>query len=127
MPPHLVPDRLGLSLHAHHAVDDQHRPIEHAQGALDLDREVDVAGCVDQIERVVPPRNPGGGRADRDPALALGRHPVECAGALLHLAQRALHAAQIQHALRKRGFARIDVRGDAQIAQLRSVHGRREC
>ena len=37
------------------AAEDDHRAVEHAQAALDLDGEVDVAGRVDQVDLVVAP------------------------------------------------------------------------
>ena len=39
----LAPDRLGLRLDAGDGIEDDHATVEHAQRALDLDREVDVA------------------------------------------------------------------------------------
>src|SRR4026208_2301197 len=42
---------------------------EHAQRALDLGREVDVAGGVDDVDPVVLPEAGGRGRGDRDPPL----------------------------------------------------------
>ena len=43
------------------ASEDRHRAVEHAQAALDLDREVDVAGRVDDVDPVLAPE--AGGRA----------------------------------------------------------------
>ena len=51
----LAPDRLGLRLHAVLAVEHGDGAVEHAQGALDLDGEVDVAGGVDDVDLVVLP------------------------------------------------------------------------
>src|SRR5690606_10113678 len=51
----LAPHRLRLRLHALLAVEDGDGAVEHAQGALDLDREVDVAGRVDDVDLVVLP------------------------------------------------------------------------
>ena len=48
----LAPDRLGLRLDAVAAVEHRDRAVEHAQRALDLDREVDVAGRVDDVDAV---------------------------------------------------------------------------
>src|SRR5690606_42040666 len=48
-------DLLRLRLHALLAVEDGDGAVEHAQGALDLDREVDVAGRVDDVDLVVLP------------------------------------------------------------------------
>ena len=46
----LAPDGFGLRLHALVAVEHHHRAVEHAQGALHLDGEIDVAGRVDDVE-----------------------------------------------------------------------------
>ena len=48
----LAPDGLGLRLDAGDAVEHGDRAVEHAQAALDLDREVDVAGRVDDVDPV---------------------------------------------------------------------------
>jgi hypothetical protein len=53
---------LGLRLDARDAVEHRDRAIEHAQRALDLDREVDVARRVDDVDPVVVPEAGGGGR-----------------------------------------------------------------
>ena len=57
----LAPDRLGLGLHAGDRVEHRHRAVEHAQRALHLDREVDVAGGVDDVDPAVAPLAGGGG------------------------------------------------------------------
>jgi hypothetical protein len=48
----LAPDRLGLGLDAGDGVEHRDRAVEHAQRALDLDGEVDVAGRVDDVDPV---------------------------------------------------------------------------
>ena len=50
---HLPPHRLGLRLHAGDRAEQRHRAVEHAQRALDLDGEVDVAGRVDDVDAVL--------------------------------------------------------------------------
>src|SRR5664279_4102399 len=67
----LPPHRLGLGLHAGHGVEDRHRAIEHPQGPLHLDREVDVSGGVDDVDQRVVPDAGGGRRGDGDAALLL--------------------------------------------------------
>ena len=52
----LAPDRLALRLDAVAAVEHRDRAVEHAQAALDLDREVDVAGRVDDVDAVADAR-----------------------------------------------------------------------
>jgi hypothetical protein len=50
---HLPPDRLGLRLHARDGAEHGAGRIEHAQAALDFDREVDVPRGVDDVEAVL--------------------------------------------------------------------------
>ena len=50
---HLAPDRLGLGLDAADRAEHAHRAVEHAQRALHLDREVDMAGRVDDVDLVL--------------------------------------------------------------------------
>jgi hypothetical protein len=119
----LAPDGLGLRLHAadravHHA-----RAVEHAHAALDLDREVDVPGGVDDVDAVLGegqvhalPEAGGGRRRDRDAALLLLLHPVHRGGAVVHLTDLVVHAGVEQDALGGGGLAGIDVRGDADVA-----------
>ena len=51
----LAPDGLGLRLDAGDGVEQRDGAVEHAQRALDLDREVDVARRVDDVDPVVAP------------------------------------------------------------------------
>ena len=51
----LAPDRLGLRLDAGDRIEDGDRAVEHAQAALDLDREVHVPGRVDDVDPVAAP------------------------------------------------------------------------
>ena len=53
----LAPDGLGLRLDALVAVEHADGAVEHAQRALDLDREIDVAGRVDDVEALVAARS----------------------------------------------------------------------
>ena len=53
----LAPDGLGLGLDAGDGVEHDDAAVEDAQAALDLGREVDVAGGVDDVD--------GGGRSTR--------------------------------------------------------------
>jgi hypothetical protein len=73
---HLAVDGVGLALHAADGAEHKHRAVEHAQGALDLDREVDVPGRVDDVDLVLLPPCEGRCRLDRDALLALQVHAV---------------------------------------------------
>ena len=48
----LAPDRLALRLDAVAAVEHGDRAVEDAQRSLDLDREIDVAGSIDDVDAV---------------------------------------------------------------------------
>jgi hypothetical protein len=105
----LAPDGLGLRLDARHAVEHAHGPVEHAQRALDLGREVHVAGSVDQVDGVLAPLAARGRRRDRDPALALLREVVHDRLSLVDLADLAQAAGVEEHTLAHRGLSRVDV------------------
>src|SRR5918994_4137058 len=79
----LSPHLLGLRLDPRDAVEHGDRTVQHAQRPLDLDGEVDVAGCVDDVDRVAVPLTGGRGRRDRDAALLLLLHPVHRGRALV--------------------------------------------
>src|SRR6185295_3245206 len=89
--------------------------VEHAQRTLDLDREVDVPGRVDQVDLVVLPVDGGGGGGDRDAALALLLHPVELRLAVVDLADLVDASRVEQETLADRGLAGVDVSDDADV------------
>ena len=112
----LAPHRLGLRLDALVRIEDAHRPVEHPQAALDLDREVDMAGRVDDVQALVVPEGGGGSRGDGDPPLLFLLHPVHGGGAIMNLADFVALARIIEDALRGRGLSGIDMGHDAEIA-----------
>ena len=114
----LAPHRLRLRLDAGDGVEDRDRAVEDAQRALDLDREVDVAGRVDDVDPVVLPLAGGRGGGDRDPALLLLLHPVHDGGALVDLAHLVRAAGVVEDALRRRRLTGVDVRHDPDVAGL---------
>ena len=73
---HLPVDGDRLGLHPAHGAEHQDRPVQHAEAALDLDGEIDVAGGVDEVDRRIVPRDRGGGAGDGDAALLLQVHVV---------------------------------------------------
>jgi hypothetical protein len=56
----LRPNRFGLRLDTGDGVDDRDRPVQHPQRALDFNREIDVAGGIDQVDPMVAPVARGG-------------------------------------------------------------------
>ena len=117
----LSPDLLGLGLDALLAVENGDRAIEHAQAALHLDGEVNVSRGVDDVDLVVIPEARGGGGGDGDTPLLLLLHPVHGGGAVVHLTDLVAHTGVVEDALGSRRLAGIDVRHDADIADLVEV------
>ena len=117
----LTPHRLRLRLNAGDAVEHGNRAVEHPQGTLDLDGEVDVAGRVDDVDLVVLPPTGRRGRRDRDAALLLLLHPVHRGAAVVDFTDLVVDAGVEQDALGRRRLAGIDVRHDADVADASQV------
>ena len=116
---HLAVDRDRLRLHPGHRAQHQHRAVQHPQRALDLDREVDVARGVDDVDVVALPLHIGRGRGDGDAALPLQLHVVHGrADAVLALdvVDRIDLLRVEEDPFRQRGLAGVDVGGDADIS-----------
>ena len=123
----LTPDGFGLRLNARVAVEQHHRAVEHGQRTLDLDREVHVAGGVDDVEAVLVvlrqiagidgalPEGGRGGGGDGDAAFLLLLHPVHRRGAIMHLADLVGLAGVEQDPLGRRGLARVDMGNDPEV------------
>ncbi len=118
----LPPHGLGLRLHAADRAEDCYGAVENAQAALHLDREIDVARRVDNVDAVLGqalihalPEAGRGGRRDRDAALLLLLHPVHDGRAIVNLTQPLGDPRVEQDALGGRRFAGIDVGHDADV------------
>ena len=111
----LAPDGLGLRLHALVAVEDADGAVKHPERALDFDREIDMAGRVDDVEALAVPICRGRGGSDRDASLLLLLHPIHCGGAVMDFAHLMRFAGVIENPLRRRRFARIDMGHDAEV------------
>src|SRR4051794_37156119 len=114
----LAPDGLGLRLDAGDRVEQRDRAVEHAQRALDLDGEVDVAGRVDDVDAVVVPLARRRRGRDGDAALLLLLHPVHRRGALVDLTDLVGATGVVEDALRRRRLTGVDVRHDPDVAGL---------
>ncbi len=125
----LAVDRDRLGLDAADRAEDEDGRVEDAQGPLDLDGEVDVAGRVDDVDRVVGPLDVGRGRGDGDAPLALEVHGVHGradAVLALDLVDLVDLLAVEEDTLRQRRLAGVDVGADADVAHAGDVgrHGK---
>ncbi len=116
VPVRLPPHRLALRLDPGDGVEHGDRPVEDAQGALDLVGEVDVPGGVDEVDAVAVPGTADGGGEDGDAAVAFLRVEVGDGGAVVHLAPLVGGARRIQDPLGDGGLAGVDVGEDAEVA-----------
>ncbi len=115
----LAPNSLGLRLHAFLAIEHCDCTVEDAQGALNLNREVNVArGGVNDVDLVLVPEASHGGRRDGDAAFLFLFHPVSRRSAVVRLADLVVHTRVEQDALGSGGLAGIDV---AMMPMLRTL------
>src|SRR5258708_33921812 len=116
----LAPDGFGLGLHAGDGVENADGAVENAQGALDLHREIHVAGRINNVDAVffvvAGPAGGGGGRGGGDGAAALLLHPVHGGRAFVHRTNLVGDTGIEQDALGRRGLSGVDVRHNPDIA-----------
>ena len=115
--------RLNTALRAEHA----DGAVQHAERTLHLDREVYVAGGVDDIDSMFQlaglrlvvflkcPMAGGCGRSDRDTALLLLLHPVHGRSAFVRITDFVVDTCVIQDSLGESRLAGIDVSHDTDI------------
>jgi len=114
----------GLRLDPLRGVHHQDRPLARRQRAGDFVGEVDVPRGVDEVELVLLPvtgrvPHPHRVELDRDAALALQVHRVE--DLLAHLALLE-GAGQLDQAVGQGGLPVVDVRDDAEVADVGLAH-----
>jgi len=111
----LTPHGLGLRLDSLVAVEDTDCAVEHAQRTLDLDREIDMAGGVDDVEPLALPEGRCRGRGDRNAALLLLLHPVHGGRAFMDFADLVRFARVIEYPLGCCCLARVDMGHDTEV------------
>ena len=117
------PVGLRLGLDAGNAVEHHDRAVEHAQRAVHLDGEVDVARGVDQVDLLVAPERGHRGALNRDAALLLllqvvgRRRRLQILG-IVDVDDRVLAPRVIQDALGRRRLPGVDVGDDADVADV---------
>ncbi len=82
----LSPHCLRLWLNTSHGIKYNHAAIKHPQRALHLGREIDVSGCVNDVNLMVTPKAGCGSSGDRNTTLPLLLHPIHGSGAVMDFA-----------------------------------------
>src|SRR5690606_22220049 len=115
------PNLLGLRLDTFLAVEDGDGTVEHTQRTLHLNSEVDVAGCVDDVDLVVVPEGGGSSRGNSDTPLLLLLHPVHRRRTLMGLTELVVDPGVEQDPLGGGGLTGVDVGHDADVSDLVEV------
>src|SRR5690606_8010317 len=112
----LTPYGFRLGLYTRGATEHNHGAVQHTQGTLNFNCEVNVAGGVDNVDAVflvlllgTLPEGGNGSGGNGDTALLLLSHPVSGTGTVMGLFLVMDHANVIQDHLRDCSLHRIDV------------------
>jgi hypothetical protein len=81
----LFPYSLRLGFNTRYTIQDHNSAIQHTDGSFDFDREIDVAGCIDEVETVVVPEEGDAGGGDGDASFAFGGEVVRDGRARVHV------------------------------------------
>ena len=118
----LSPNRLRLGLDPSHGTEHRNGAIEHTQRSLDLGGEINVPRRIDDVDTVLGsgplPMAGRGGRRNGDPPLLFLLHPIHRGGALVDLTDPVEPSRIVKHPFRRRRLTGVDVRHDADIAQV---------
>ena len=114
----LTPDGFGLRFNALVAVENDNGTVEHAQRTLDFNREVNVAGSIDDVQALLVPVSCRRSRRNGDATLLLLLHPIHRRGTFVHFADFVALAGIIKDALGGRGLAGVDMRHDTEVAVI---------
>ena len=114
----LSPDSLGLRLNTAFRAQNGDRTVQDTQGTLDLDREVHVAGGINDIDPVPLPETGGRGGGNGDTSLLLLHHPVHGRAAVVDLSQLVRLARVEQDPLGGCGLSGVDVRHDTDVSGI---------
>ena len=112
----LAPYGFGLGLNAALRTENGNGTIQHAQGTLNFNGEVDVARGVDDVDPVLFPEAGGSGGGDGDATLLLLLHPVHSGCAFVNLANLVRFARIEQDTLGCRGFTSVDMGHNANVS-----------
>ena len=114
----ITPVGFRLGFHAAGAAEDADAAIEHLQGTIDFDGEVNVSGGVNNIQAMPVPFTAGGRRLNGDAAFLFLFHEVGGCFTVMYFAGFVDLAGEFQDTLCGRRFSRINVREDTDISVL---------
>ena len=123
----LTPNGLRLGLNTFLAVEHSNSAVEDAQGALNLNGEVDVTGGVDDVDLVVLPEAGGCCGGNGNTSLLLLSHPVHSGSAVVGLTDLVVNTGVEQNALSGGGLTGVDVRHNTDVADLVKVGEHVKC
>ncbi len=112
----LTPHGFGLRLHARYGVENRDCAVQHTQAPLNFGGEIDVTGCIDNVDLNITPLAGGGGRGDGDAALLFLLHPIHNRRAFMHLANLMGAARVIEDTLGCGCLTGIDMGSDADVS-----------
>ena len=111
----LSPNRFGLRLNPRDCTEDANRSIQNPKGSLHLDREIDMARRVDDVDPMVLPEAGRRGSRDGDPALLFLLHPIHRRRAVVDLTDLVIDTRVVEDPLGRSRLAGIDVGHDADV------------
>ncbi|MCY1507148.1 hypothetical protein D9M68_414160 [compost metagenome] len=118
----LTPYGFGLRLNAGSAAEHHDSTVQHAQGALDFNGEVHVAGGIDDVYAVLVvlaartfPEGGDRSGSDGDTTLLLLHHPVGGSSAVVHLTHFVAETCVEQDPLRSGGLTGVYVGADTDV------------
>ena len=89
--------------------------------AFDFGGKIDVAGRVDDVDRILAPVDGDGGGVDRNALGAFERVEVRGRVPAVHIAKLVLGAAEVEDALGGRRLTGVHVGDDADVSQFFKV------
>ena len=105
-----------LGLHTTNGAKNSDSTVKNAKRSLDFRRKVHVTGSIDDVDAMILPVAGCGSGSDRDATLLLLLHPVHRRGSFVNFADLVRNTGIEQHALRRRGLTRVDVRHGADVS-----------
>ena len=114
----LAPNGLSLRLNTTAGSQDCHSAVKHAQGTLNLYREVHVARRINDVDTMVLPVAGGSCGSNGDTALLLLNHPVHGSSAIMNLTDLVVYTRVEEDTLRGGRLTGVDVSHDTDITSF---------